>query len=124
MHYYGNCVGFWKRRETRKIGIVYLLLGFIKWFGENIKTMAERSNYQNKVIRNYYDNRESISLQRCEELVTELYLAAGKKRERHWKSLATHLGNLGVAEATIQHLRDQNKPETVAHFIANLAKKR
>jgi len=124
MHYYGNCVGFWKRRETRKIGIVYLLLCFIKWFGENIKTMAERSNYQNKVIRNYYDNRESISLQRCEELVTELYLAAGKKRERHWKSLATHLGNLGVAEATIQHLREQDKPETVAHFIANLAKKR
>jgi len=72
--------------------------------------MAERSNYQNKVIRNYYDNRESISLQRCEELVTELYLAEGKKRERHWESLATHLGNLRV-------------PETVAHFISNLAKK-
>ncbi len=96
----------------------------VKRFGENTKKMAERSNYQNKVIRNYYDNRESISLQRCEELVTELYLAAGKKRERHWKSLATHLGNLGVPEATIQHLRNQNKPETVAHFIANLAKKR
>ena len=96
----------------------------VKRFGENTTKMAERSNYQNKVIRNYYDNRESISLQRCEELVTELYLAEGKKRERHWKSLATHLGNLGVAEATIQHLRNQNKPETVAHFIANLAKKR
>ncbi|MCS5631357.1 MAG: hypothetical protein NZ744_11055 [Pirellulaceae bacterium] len=86
--------------------------------------MAERSNYQNKVIRNYYDNRESISLQRCEELVTELYLATGKARERHWKSLATHLGNLGVAEATIKHLRNQNNPETVAHFIASLAKNR
>jgi len=96
----------------------------VKRFGENTTKMAERSNYQNKVIRNYYDNRESISLQRCEELVTELYLAEGKKRERHWKSLATHLGNLGVPEATIQHLRDQNKPETVAHFIANLAKNR
>lgn len=96
----------------------------VKRFGENTKKMAERSNYQNKVIRNYYDNRESISLQRCEELVTELYLTAGKKRERHWKSLATHLGNLGVPEATIKHLRNQNKPETVAHFIANLAKKR
>ena len=86
--------------------------------------MAERSNYQNKVIRYYYDNRESISLQRCEELVTELYLATGKARERHWKSLATHLGNLGVAEATIKHLRNQDSPETVAHFIASLAKKR
>ena len=35
--------------------------------------MAERSNYQNKVIKNYYDNRENIALQRCQEIVTELY---------------------------------------------------
>ena len=40
--------------------------------------MAERSNYQNKVIKNYYDNRENIALQRCQEIVTELYLAEGK----------------------------------------------
>ena len=37
--------------------------------------MAERSKYQQKVIKNYYDNREAISLQRLSELVTELYLA-------------------------------------------------
>ena len=110
--------------QPRNIGIVYLFMSSVKRFEENITKMAERSNYQNKVIRNYYDNRESISLQRCEELVTELYLATGKARERHWKSLATHLGNLGVAEATIKHLRTQNNPETVAHFIASLAKKR
>ena len=86
--------------------------------------MAERSDYQNKVIRNYYDNRQSIALQRCEELVTEIYLAAGKKRERHWKNLATHLTNLNVPAATNEHLRQQDDPETVAHFITTLAKKR
>ena len=47
--------------------------------------MAERSNYQNKVIKNYYDNRENIALQRCQEIVTELYLATGKKRQRQWE---------------------------------------
>ena len=86
--------------------------------------MAERSNYQNKVIRNYYDNRETISLQRCEELVTELYLSEGKKRDRHWKSLATHLSNLKVPAATIEHLVAQDDPETAAHFITTLSKKR
>ena len=40
--------------------------------------MAEYSKYQQKVIKRYYDNRDSIALQRVQELVTELYLASGK----------------------------------------------
>ena len=32
--------------------------------------MAERSKYQQKIIKNYYQNREAISLQRVQELVT------------------------------------------------------
>ena len=43
------------------------------------------SKYQQKVIKNFYDNREAISLQRLSELVTELYLAEGKGREKQWK---------------------------------------
>ena len=44
--------------------------------------MAERSKYQQNIIRNYYDNRENISLQRAQEIVTELYLSEGKKRQK------------------------------------------
>ena len=36
--------------------------------------MAEHSRYQQNVIKNYYENRENIALQRAQELVTELYL--------------------------------------------------
>ena len=53
--------------------------------------MPKRSKYQQKVIKNYYDNREAIALQRVSELVTELYLAEGKQRLRHWKTLRSHL---------------------------------
>ena len=36
------------------------------------------SKYQQKIIKNFYDNREAISLQRLSELVTELYLARAR----------------------------------------------
>ena len=52
--------------------------------------MAEFSRYQQNVIKNYYDNRENIALQRAQELVTELYLTEGKKREKNWDRLVGH----------------------------------
>ena len=45
--------------------------------------MAEYSKFQQRAIKNFYDNREAIALQRAQELVTELYLTEGKKREKH-----------------------------------------
>ena len=60
--------------------------------------MTERSKYQQSVIRNYYQNRDAIALQRAQEIVTELYLSEGKKREKYWKSLANHLLKLEVKQ--------------------------
>lgn len=84
--------------------------------------MAERSKYQQKIIKNYYNNREAISLQRLQELVTELYLTEGKKRDRHWKSLAGHLEKMGVKREQIDHLIAQDNPELVAKVVAKLGK--
>ena len=85
--------------------------------------MAEYTKFQQKVIKGYYDNRESIALQRVQELITELYLSEGKKRDKHWDSLALHLGKLGVKAETIAHLRKQNKPELVADLAKRLMEK-
>jgi hypothetical protein len=86
--------------------------------------MAEFSKHQQKVIRNYYDNREGIALQRVQELVTELYLATGKKRQKHWESVALHLGKLGVKPDVIEHLRSQDNPELVATLVKKLMEKK
>jgi hypothetical protein len=85
--------------------------------------MPERSRYQERAIKNYYDNREAIALQRVQELVTELYLAEGKSADRHWKNLSTHLEKLGVAQNTIDHLLSQKNPELVAKLVQSLASK-
>ena len=82
--------------------------------------MPERSKYQQRVIKNYYDNRESISLQRLQELVTELYLSEGKKRVRCWESISGHLEKLGVKQHTIDHLVGQDDPKLVAGMVNEL----
>ena len=85
--------------------------------------MAKRSKYQQRVIKNYYDNREAIALQRVQELVTELYLSEGKKREKHWVSLANHLEKLGLKQAQIDDLVAKDNPELIANLVKKLMEK-
>jgi hypothetical protein len=85
--------------------------------------MADYTKFQQKVIKNYYDNRDTLALQRAQELVTELYLSEGKKRQKHWDSLALHLGKLGVKPDVIEHLQSQDKPELVATLVKKLIEK-
>ena len=82
--------------------------------------MSNYSKYQQKIIKNYYNNRDAIALQRVQELVTELYLAEGKQRDKHWKSLAMHLEKLGVKKPHIDHLLEQGDPELVANLVKSL----
>lgn len=86
--------------------------------------MAERSKYQDKVIRNYYENRDAIAVQRLGELVTELYLAAGKARVRQWKNVVSALEKLKIPPARIEHLVKQDNPSLVAKLVEELLAKK
>ena len=57
------------------------------------------SKHQQNIIKNYYENRDAIALQRVQELVTELYLSEGKKRQRYWEQVKLHLAKLGLKQA-------------------------
>ncbi len=82
--------------------------------------MNERSSHQQRIVRGYYKNRGAIALQRAYELVTELYLSTGKKRERHWEHLITHLKALGMKPAQIEQLRSADNPELIARTLKKL----
>ncbi|MBM3997946.1 MAG: hypothetical protein FJ297_00140 [Planctomycetes bacterium] len=84
--------------------------------------MNNPTRHQQKIIRNFYQNRESIAVQRVQELITELYLSAGKQRQKHWKNIATHLEALGVRPDRIEHLVTSDKPELVANLLPKLMK--
>ena len=79
--------------------------------------------HQQKIIKRYYNNQEAIKGQRLAELVTELYLSTGKKRERTWEQIVGALEKLGVPSARIAHLRKQDNPALVAEIVTELQKK-
>ena len=78
------------------------------------------SKYQQKVIKNYYDNREQIDSQRLSELVTNLYLATGKKREKFWKTAEEVMQRLKVPPSRIEHVLQSDDPVTLAEVVNDL----
>ena len=85
--------------------------------------MAKRTKHQDKIIRNYYENRDAIALQRLGELVTDLYLAEGKARERQWKNVVLVLEKLKILPSRIEHLVQQDNPSLVAKLVEELMAK-
>ncbi len=79
--------------------------------------MENFSRYQQGVIKAYYQNRDNVSFQRVQELLTELYLSEGKKKEKAWESIFSHLEKLSVPPEQIEHLRKQKNPELIAQLI-------
>ena len=77
----------------------------------------ERSRYQERIIKNYYRNRDAIAYQKATELVTELYLSEGKKREQVWKRLIGHLEKLEMPPAQIEQLRTKDDPALVVEAL-------
>ena len=86
--------------------------------------MAERSKHQDKIIRNYYENRDAIALQRLGELVSELFLSEGKARERQWKNVVRALEKLKIPRDRIEHLVKQQNPSLVARLVEELLAKK
>jgi hypothetical protein len=79
--------------------------------------------YQQKVIKRYYDNQNPIAHQRLAELVGELYLSSGKKREKVWATIIEAMKKLEIAESRIKHLVEQDKPELLAQLVKELEAK-
>jgi hypothetical protein len=82
--------------------------------------MSDYTPYQQKIIKRYYDNQGTIQRQRLAEMVSELYLAEGKKRERLWQAAAAAMQKLGVPQSRIDHLLKKNNPALVAEVVKEL----
>jgi len=80
----------------------------------------KRSAYQERIIKRYYQNRGAIMLQRLGDLVTDLYLAEGKARERLWKRAAGALEKLEVPATRIEHLVASDNPALLAALVKEL----
>ena len=82
--------------------------------------MADFTPHQQKIIKRYYDNQDSIGRQRLAELVGELYLAEGKARQRVWKNIEGALKKLEIPQARIDHLKEKDDPALLANLVKEL----
>lgn len=86
--------------------------------------MADHSPYQQKIIKRYYDNFDQVSYQRLSELVTEIYLAEGKKRERLWTQVGETLVKLKFPQPRIDHVLEKKDPAHLAVVLKELEPKK
>jgi hypothetical protein len=81
------------------------------------------SPHQQKIIKRYYDNQLGLKQQRLAELVSELYLAEGKKKAKAWVEAAAAMAKLGVPQSRIDHLVAQGNPALVSELVKELERK-
>ncbi len=79
--------------------------------------MSEFSDYQKKVIKRYYDHREEGDEQRFAELVSNLYLAEGKKRAKLWEQAETYMTRMRVPPSRITHLMKSQDVALLAEIV-------
>lgn len=87
--------------------------------------MADReySKFQQKVIRNYYDNREQIDEGKLSELVTNLYLAESeKKKTKLWEQAGKLMERLEVPASRMEHILTAKDPAILATVVQDLQK--
>lgn len=84
--------------------------------------MANRdySPYQQNVIKRYYENRDAIDDQRLSELVTNLYLAEGKKQAKMWESAEQIMTRMELPQSRIDHVMKSKDPAVLARVVEEL----
>ena len=84
--------------------------------------MADRnySPHQQKIIKRYYENFDAIKSQRLSDLIAEIYLAEGKKRDRLWKQAADILTKMEFPASRIEHLMQRREPEMLVGILKEL----
>jgi hypothetical protein len=87
------------------------------------KKSRDYTPHQQKIIKRYYDNQGDLKHQRLAELVSELYLAEGKKKAKAWADAAAAMAKLGVPQSRIDHLVKQANPALVAELVKELERK-
>ncbi len=85
--------------------------------------MAKRpdlSHTQRKIVSRYYDNLDTITVQKLAELVSELYLAEGKAADRLWKRVETALAKTNASNAATRRILETRDIAGLAALVSKL----
>lgn len=82
--------------------------------------MSDYTPHQQKIIKRYYSNQDTILHQRLAELAGELYLAQGKSKDRLWKRAGEVLAKLGLPPARVEHVLAKKDPALLPVLLQEL----
>lgn len=79
------------------------------------------TEYQKKVIRNFYENKDLRLIQKLGELVSDMYLETNeKKRESGWKKIKKTLADLKVHPNEIEFLTKDKNLTVISRKLAEM----
>ena len=82
--------------------------------------MENYTPHQQGIIKRYYDNIDKVAWQRLSELVGDLYLAEGKKRDKLWASAVGFMQKLKVPQSRIDTIVQKKDVEALAKLVKEL----
>ena len=82
--------------------------------------MPDHTPHQRKIIDRYYRNFDQIKFQRLSELVGDLWLSEGKKRDRLWITVESTLKALEIPDSRIEHIMAKKDPALLTAILKEL----
>jgi hypothetical protein len=82
--------------------------------------MENYSRHQQGIIKRYYQNFDAIQAQKLADLVAELFLAEGKKKEKLWASALTAMQKLEVPQARIDQIMGKKDVTLLANLVKEM----
>lgn len=80
----------------------------------------EFSDGQRRIIKRFYDTRETRAIQRLQEVVSELFVCEESAKKRLWISAGTALANLKIDDARARRIIAERDVRGLATLVAEL----
>jgi len=81
------------------------------------------SNNQQKIVKRYYEHKDTLMAAKLGEIVSELYLATDdpKKQDRLWKSATTALKNSKANRVAVDKVLAERNLQGLARLVNELS---
>ena len=84
--------------------------------------MADHTPYQKGIIKRFYDNRDTIALQKLSEIVSDLYLETKDAAiNRKWKAAHTQMLAVGVHQHQADNITQDRDLGALAKIVSERA---
>lgn len=83
--------------------------------------MSDYTPYQQGIIKRFYENRDTLAIQKLAEVVSDLYVATSEKKiDAGWKRVYSNLIAAGVHKHQAQSIVDDRDLGALARMVSEL----